>query len=160
MKKLPAEPVKINAAVVAALAGMGFTVPDCALGLTYYAQPVPTDIEVKGNWLYYTVLPGVPGELVSAGKAYRMNLRTHRTETLATGLSGPIGIAVSHSNTVYVGQLFGDGVVKVDRMKKTKVLDAVLSGDVEIRGNRMAVTTNVLAPPPDGGSLLTARIRE
>lgn len=159
VKKLAPERVKLTPAVIAGLDEMGMKVPDCMAGLNYYAQPVPTDIEVKGSWLYYTVLPGAPGESASVGKAYRMHLRSGRTETLATGLSGPTGIAVSDRGTVYVGQLFGEGVVRLDRGKKTKVLDAVMSGDVEIRGNKMAVTTMVLADPPAGGSLLSMRIR-
>lgn len=159
VKKLAPEQVKLTPAVIASLDEMGMKVPGCMAGLNYYAQPVPTDIEVKGSWLYYTVLPGVPGESASAGKAYRMNLHSGRTQTLATGLSGPTGIAVSARGTVYVGQLFGEGVVRLDRGKKTKVLDAVMSGDVEIRGKTLAVTTMVLAEPPAGGSLVTGRIR-
>ncbi|GAA4360472.1 ScyD/ScyE family protein [Paeniglutamicibacter cryotolerans] len=159
VKALPAEPIKITAAVAAAFAEMGAVVPNCMLGLTYYAQAVPTDVDVRGDWLYYTVLPGVPGEGLSTGKAYRMNLRSHHTQTLATGLSAPTGIAVSGTGGAYVSQLMGDGVVKLDRGRKITVLKAPMTGDVAISGKRMAVTTNVMADPPEGGSLVTAKIR-
>lgn len=156
---LPAEPIKITKAVQAAGAQMGMVVPDCMLGLTYYAQPVPTDIEVKGSWLYYTVLPGVPGESLSQGKAYRMNLYSHRTELLAKGLSAPTGIAVDHKGNVYVSQLMGPGVSKIVRGKPVTVLPAMMAADVEISGNTLAATTNALVEPPATGNVITARIR-
>lgn len=159
VKALPAEPIKITKAVQAAGAEMGMVVPDCMLGLTYYAQPVPTDIEVKGSWLYYTVLPGVPGESLSMGKAYRMNLHTHRTELLAKGLSAPTGIAVDHKGSVYVSQLMGAGVSKIVKGKATTVLSAMMAADVEISGDKLAATTNALAEPPQTGNVMTARIR-
>lgn len=159
VKALPAEPIKITKAVQAVGAQMGMVVPDCMLGLTYYAQPVPTDIEVKGHWLYYTVLPGVPGESLSMGKAYRMNLKSHRTEVLARGLSAPTGIAVDHKGNVYVSELMGAGVSKIVRGKTVTVLPAMMASDVEIRGDRLAATTNALAEPPQTGNVMTARIR-
>lgn len=159
VKALPAEPVKITKEIQAEGAANGMNVPDCMLGLNYFAQPVPTDVEVVGNWLYYTVLPGVPGESVSAGKAYRMHLKSHRTELLAKGLSAPTGIAVDHRGRVYVSELFGSGVSMFSHGKKTTVLPAMMAADVEIGGRTLAVTTNALVEPPATGNLMTARIR-
>ncbi|PQZ92913.1 hypothetical protein CQ018_10600 [Arthrobacter sp. MYb227] len=159
VKKLPAEPVMITKKVQAEGAANGMNVPDCMLGHNYYAQPVPTDIEVVGNWLYYTVLPGVPGESFSAGKAYRMHLKSHRTELLAKGLSAPTGIAVDHRGRVYVSELMGAGVSMLSHGKKTTVLPAMMAADVEIGGRTLAVTTNALVEPPATGNVMTARIR-
>ncbi|MHA7177083.1 ScyD/ScyE family protein [Arthrobacter sp. Sr24] len=157
VKALPAEPIVIDAAVVALGAEMGMVIPDCMLGLTYWAQPVPTDIEIKGQWLYYTVLPGVPGENLGAGKAYRMNLHSGTTQLLAQGLSAPTGIAVDLNNRVYVSQLFGSGVSLLKNGKVTTVLPAPMASDVAISGKTLAALTNALAET--GGSLVTMRLR-
>lgn len=159
VKALPAEPVKITKEIQAEGDANGMIVPDCMLGLTYYAEPVPTDIEVVGNWLYYTVLPGLPGESASAGKAYRVHLKSHRTELLAKGLSAPTGIAVDNRGRVYVSELMGAGVSMLSHGKKTTVLPAMMATDVEIGGRTLAVTTNALVDPPATGNLMTARIR-
>jgi hypothetical protein len=157
VKALRAEPIEIDAAVVALAAGMGLTVPDCMLGLTYYAQPVPTDVTVKGQWLYYTVLPGVPGEGLGVGKAYRIHLQSGVTQLLAENLAAPTGIAVGRDNTVYVAQLFGDGVSTVKNGRVVNVLPAMMASDVQVKGNTLVALTNALAET--GGSLVTMSLR-
>ncbi|WP_313811621.1 ScyD/ScyE family protein [Glutamicibacter sp.] len=155
VKALPAEPIKITASVQELAAQMGMVVPDCMLGLTYWAQPVPTDITVKGQWLYYTVLPGVPGESLSMGKVYRVNLESKKTQLVASHLSAPTGVAVDKNNQVYVTQLFGEGVAKLSHGKAVTVMPAVMAADIAIDGNRVAVTTKVLT---ESGELVTARL--
>lgn len=157
VKAIPAEPITIDAAVVAAAAEMGLTVPDCMLGLTYWAQAVPTDIEVQGDWLYYTVLPGVPGEALGFGKAYRTNLDSGRTQVIAEGLAAPTGIAVDRHNTVYVSELMGEGVGVIKRGDVRIVLPATGASDVAVSGRTLAALTNALAET--GGSLVTMSLR-
>lgn len=157
VKALPAEPIVIDSAVVALAAEMGMTVPDCMLGLTYYAQPVPTDVTVKGQWLYYTVLPGIPGEGLGVGKAYRTHLQSGATQLLAENLAAPTGIAVGQDNTVYVAQLFGDGVGAVKNGATVNVLPAMMASDVQVSGNTLVALTNALAET--GGSLITMGLR-
>jgi len=162
VKKLPAEPMKITKEVQAAGAKAGFMVPDCMLGRTYWLQPVPTDITIKGHWMYYTVLPGFPGEQFSKGKVYKMNLHTKRSYTVADNLNSPTGVAVDHRGAVYVSELFGGGVAKISRGKAVTVLPAGLASDVAISGHRMAVSTDALPmtePPVPAGKLVTARVR-
>ncbi|MFL4473559.1 ScyD/ScyE family protein [Paeniglutamicibacter sp. MACA_103] len=156
VKKVPAEPVTITEAVQEAAAEMDITVPDCMLGHTYWAQPVPTDITIKGNWLYYTVLPGVPGESLSKGKVYKMNLHTKKTQTVATGLSGPTGIALDKRGNVYVAELFGSGVAKIVNGHGVTVLPAMMASDVAIRNNKLVASTEALTP---SGKLVTASIK-
>lgn len=158
VKTVPAEAITIDASVVAVATEMGMTIPSCMLGLKYYAQAVPTDVEVKGNWLYYTILPGVPGESLGVGKAYRMNLSSGHTQLLAQGLSAPTGIAVDRNNNVYVAQLMGEGVSLVKHGKSSTVLPAMMTSDVEVRGQTMAALINAL-DETNGGSLVTKRIR-
>lgn len=158
VKTVPAEAITIDASVVAVATEMGMTIPSCMLGLKYYAQAVPTDVEVKGNWLYYTILPGVPGESLGVGKAYRMNLSNGHTQLLAQGLSAPTGIAVDRHDNVYVAQLMGDGVSLVKHGKASTVLTAMMTSDVEVRGQTMGALINAL-DETNGGSLVTKRIR-
>ncbi|MFQ4148473.1 ScyD/ScyE family protein [Arthrobacter sp. LAPM80] len=157
VKALPAEPITIDASVVAVASNMGMVIPDCMLGLQYYAQAVPTDVEVDGSWLYYTVLPGVPGESLGMGKAYRTNLHSGTTQLLAQGLAAPTGIAVDRNDNVYVAQLMGDGVSVIKKGKVTNVLPAVMASDVAISGSTLAALTNALAET--GGSLITKGLR-
>jgi hypothetical protein len=157
-KVLPAEPITIDAQVVAMGAGMGMDIPQCMVGLRYYAQAVPTDITLSGQWLYYTVLPGVPGESLGVGKAYRMNVHSGTTQLVAQGLAAPTGIAVDGKNNVYVAQLFGDGVSVVKNGKATTVLPAAMAADVAVRGTTLAAVTGAL-DEENGGSLVTMRLR-
>ncbi|WP_269939170.1 ScyD/ScyE family protein [Arthrobacter sp. HY1533] len=158
VRALPAEPVVIDAAFVAIATEMGMAVPECMMGLNYYSQAVPTDVEVNGQWLYYTVLPGVPGEALGQGKAYRTNLNSGTTQLLAQGLLAPTGIAVDRTNNVYVAQLFGDGVSVLKNGKATNVLPAAMVSDVEISGTTMAALTNALNEQT-GGSLVRMGLR-
>lgn len=155
VKVLPAEPVVIDEAAVAAAAEAGLTVPDCMMGRTYWAQAVPTDIELRGNWLYYTVLPGAPGESMSKGKIYKLNLHSKKSYLVASGLSAPTGIAVDDRGSTYVTELFGGGVSKIVKGKAVNVLPAQMASDVAISGHRMAVSTNALTP---SGSIVTATL--
>ncbi|EMQ99171.1 ScyD/ScyE family protein [Paeniglutamicibacter gangotriensis] len=156
VKTVPAEPILITKAVQTAGAEAGMDIPDCMVGHKYWAQPVPTDITIKGSWLYYTVLPGVPGESMSVGKVYKMSLHSKKTYTVATGLNAPTGIALDSKGSVYVAQLFGEGVAKIVRGKAVTVLPAVMASDVAIHGHRLIASSEALMP---SGKLVTARIR-
>ncbi|RAN71069.1 hypothetical protein B5P43_34400 [Bacillus sp. SRB_336] len=158
VKVLPAEPITIDAQVVAMGAEMGMDIPNCMLGHKYYAQAVPTDITLSGQWLYYTVLPGAPGESLGAGKAYRMNMHSGRTQLLAQGLAAPTGIAVDGKNKVYVAQLFGDGVSVLKNGRASTVLRAAMAADVAVSGSTLAAVTGAL-DEVNGGSLVTMRLK-
>ena len=125
------------------------------MGLDCWAQPVPTDITVHKQWLYYTVLPGVPGEGLSMGKVYRMNLHSKVTQLVATGLNAPTGVAVDDRGRVFVAELFGGGVGAIRHSESMTVLPVPMASDVTIDGTRVAVTANALTPT---GTLLSARI--
>lgn len=156
VKAVPAEPVLITKSVQDEASANGVTVPDCMLGHKYWAEPVPTDITLRGHWLYYTVLPGSPGESISKGKVYKMNLHTKKTRLVASGLSAPTGLALDRRGNVYVAELMGGGIAKIINGKAKTVLPAGLAADVAISGNRLIASTEVLTP---SGKLVTARIR-
>lgn len=156
VKKVPAEPILITKAVQGMAKDMGLIVPNCMLGHKYWAQPVPTDITIMGDWLYYTVLPGVPGESLSKGKVYKMNLHTKKTHTVATGLNAPTGIALDRKGNVFVAELFGGGVAKIVKGKAVTLMPAVMASDVAISNNKLIASTEALTP---SGKLVTARIK-
>jgi hypothetical protein len=82
--------------------------PPCTVGITYYFEAVPTDVEVgPGGWLYVSTLPGGIGV---AGSVYRVNPWTGHATLLVTGFGGATNVAVDPRGTVYVAAL-GDGTV-------------------------------------------------
>lgn len=155
VKKVPAEPITIDDAVVASAAAGGMMVPDCAKGLTYWMQAVPTDIEIRGSWLYYSVLPGAPGEELGHGKVYRTNLHSGRTQLLASGLQAPTGVAVGDRGTVYVSELFGDRISRIGRHHTTTLATPAMPADIEVSGHTMIAVTEALAPT---GKLVKMRV--
>lgn len=157
VKAVPPEAITIDASVVAVAKEMNMVIPECMVGLKYYAQGVPTDIAVRGRWLYYTVLPGVPGESLGVGKVYRTHLLSGKTQLVAQGLAAPTGVAVDRNNNVYVAQLMGDGVSVIKNGRLRNVLPAAMTSDIEVSGGTMVALTNALADT--GGSLVTKGIR-
>lgn len=102
---LPPVPVTITPEVAGMLGGL----PDCALGDTYYVEPVPTGIAIgAGGAVYVSTLPGFPGMLTSQGAVWRVD-RTGAATQLASGLSQPTSIAITGKN-IYIAELAGAGV--------------------------------------------------
>src|SRR5690606_15925088 len=102
---LPPVPVTITAQIAEMLGGL----PDCALGDTYYVEPVPTAIAIgAGGAVYVSTLPGFPGMLTSQGAVWRLD-RAGAATQLASGLSQPTSIAITGKN-IYIAELAGAGV--------------------------------------------------
>jgi hypothetical protein len=144
---LPPVPVPVTADLAAALGA-----PDCVVGLTYYGEPVPTDVEVgpDGN-LYVTTLGGGLGEQLPLGAVYRVNPHNGHAKRLVSGLSAPTGLALAPHKTMYVAQLFGGTISKV-RMGSHKVrtfVETALPAEVEYHHGSLYATINAL--PPDSG---------
>ncbi|UNK71296.1 ScyD/ScyE family protein [Microbacterium sp. H1-D42] len=105
---LPAVPVTVDAQVMAIMG-----LPDCALGSTFNAEPVPTGLAVgPGNVVYVSTLPGFPGMVTGAGQLWRID-RSGEPTAIAAGLSGPTSISMAGPDALYVAQLFGGGIAKV-----------------------------------------------
>lgn len=156
VKKIPAEPLIIDDAVVASAAAGGMVVPDCAKGLTYWMQAVPSDIEIRGDWLYYSVLPGAPGEQLGVGKVYRTHLHSGRTQLLASGLQAPTGVAVDARGTVYVSELFGNRISRIGNHGTTTLSTPTMPADIEVSGHTLIAVTEALMPT---GKLVKMRTR-
>lgn len=88
--------------------------PDCVVGSTFNAEPVPTGITVgSGGVVYVTTLPGFPGMVTGAGQLWRIDRNGGEPNAIASGLAGPTSVTMAGNGAVYVAQLFGGGVAKV-----------------------------------------------
>ena len=144
---LPGVPTTITAPVAEAL-----KLPACSIGLDYFFESVPTDVELgpDGN-LYVSVLPGGPEDpsMGARGEVFRVTPRGKVTR-VAGGLVSPTGLAVAGNGDIYVSQLFSGAIAKITRgahQAKT-VRQLSMTGDVEVDGSDLLVTTDVL--PPEG----------
>jgi hypothetical protein len=143
--------------------------PRCAVGSTFIAEPVPTDVELgPDGWLYVTSLPGGPEDasLGARGAVLKVNPWNGRIETVARGFVGATNLAVSQrSGNVYVTELFGGakgaGQVSVltRRSDTPKVLLALPSpAALELRSGKLYVTTDVFVP--NGGKVVAVPLKE
>lgn len=134
---LPPVPVTLTAEAVGML-GLG----DCAIGDTYYAEPVPTGVAVSdGGVIYVSTLPGFPGESASLGAIWKINPKNGKATQVVSGLSGPTSIATSGKN-IYVAELFGAGVsvLKGKSVKLFAALPGALSVATDNKGTVWAAT--------------------
>lgn len=84
---------------------LGFGLPGCVVGESYYGEPVPTDVEVGPDGNYYvSTLPGAP-ELPGNGAVWRVDSRSGALTQIAGGFTGAVDIAVADDGTIYVAEL-------------------------------------------------------
>lgn len=141
---LPAVPVKITAELAA-----GVGVPSCAIGLTYYGEPVPTDVQrATDGSLYVTTEGGGLGEMMPLGALYR--IKGKHIHQVAGGLFAPVGLAIGEHGNVYVSQLFGGEIDKVKRNGTVRTFAKVnMPGALDWAG-RLYATTDVLVGTDPG----------
>ncbi len=121
--------------------------PDCAVGLTYNFEPVPTDVELGPDGkLYVTVLPGGPESpsLGNRGKVYRVDPSSGATDVVVAGLLTATGLAVAGNGDIYVNELFAGRVNRLrgDALQVFKF--RALPSDVEVVGEHVWATVNAL----------------
>jgi len=154
----PGAPVTVTAELAAAQG-----LPECAAGLEYRFEPVPTDVEaVPGGRLYVTTLPGGPEDasLGARGSVYKVNPWNGRVALVATGFVGATDLAVSQSTgTIFVAELFGGkggtGQISVlTRRSETPTVLLAPSGPaaIELRRNTLYVTTDAFVVDPATGA--------
>ena len=134
--------------------------PGCAVGKTFKAEGVPTDVEMgpDGN-LYVTSLPGGPEDpaMGSNGGVYKVELATGAVSQVSSGLTSPVGLAIGPDGTAYVSMLFASVIMKQELGKAPEVFAQVpFPGDVEVRGNQVYVTETDLMN--DGTSAPAGRV--
>lgn len=129
--------------------------PDTLLacvGETYTAEPVPTDVERGPDGaLYVSSLPGFP-EAPGTGAVYRVDPRTGSVQRLHDGFHGAVDLAVGADGEVYVAELFGGRLTRVDTSGEREHVELPSPGAVEVGPDgSVYVSTGVFGP---GGQLL------
>ncbi|MFD1505872.1 ScyD/ScyE family protein [Georgenia yuyongxinii] len=135
-------------------------VPECAVGLTYLAEPVPTDVELgHDGQLYVTSLPGFPGEQGAYGSVWRINPWTGKQRQVASGFMGATNLAVAPWGDIYVSELFGGKVSVLPRGSSTARTFLEIDGpaSVEWQRGKLYLTTYDLTSEEGTGALLKVK---
>lgn len=142
---LPAVPVTITEDMATQLG-----LPDACVGAVYRFEGVPTDVELGFNdLLYVSSLPG--GEIPGEGAVLAVDPTDGSVNTVARGFSGATGVAVSGEGTIYVSQLFAGEVTEIPLGGDPVTFAHVKNPSaVEVKGNRLYVTSNVLSGQEPG----------
>jgi hypothetical protein len=139
---LPPQPAVISAEAAAANG-----LPDCVAGLTYHFEPVPTDVEIGYDGkLYVTTLPGGPEDpsLGARGSVYRIDPRTGSATMVATGFLGATNLALDSHGHIYVTELFGGKVSRIDHHGNiATVVELPLPAAIEFAHGRLYVSYDV-----------------
>jgi hypothetical protein len=117
-------------------------VPSCA-GETFFGEPVPTDVEVRGGYVYVSLLPGFP-ENPGAGQVWMINRKTGASTLIADGLVTPVDIAVGADGTIYVAELFASQISTISNGVVSPYMSLDTPGAIEIdRDGTLYATTGV-----------------
>lgn len=140
---LPAQPLRVTKAVARHLG-----LPKCTRGHRYWFEPVPTDVEVRGNRAYVTTLPGGPEDpsLGARGKVYTVNLGNGHVRRIGRGFLGATGLAVTGTGKVYVAELFGNRVSTIVDGRRSKVASVPGPSAIEWHNGRLWTTSNTFGP--------------
>jgi hypothetical protein len=108
-----------------------FGAPECVVGATYRAEPVPTDVEVGPDGSYYvSSLPGFP-EAPGTGSVFRVT-RSGSVDLVATGFSGAVDLAVTEDGTIYVAELFGGQISQIVDGDASALVEVIEPAAVEV----------------------------
>jgi hypothetical protein len=134
-----------RAEVITAEAAAGAGLPDCAVGLKFNFEPVPTDVEFGPGGLYVSSLPGGPEDasLGARGGVFKVNPRNGRASLIGTGFLGATNLAVAPNGTVYVAELFGGKVSKLVKGGPRTVLEVTEPAGLEWADGKLYATTDV-----------------
>ncbi|MDF0515500.1 ScyD/ScyE family protein [Agromyces sp. H3Y2-19a] len=144
---LPPQPLVVTdeMRVVGEVEGQPIVLDECVVGLTYDAEPVPTDVEMgTDGMLYVSTLPGAPGLGFPYGSVYRVDPVSGDSALVATGFAGATGLAVAPNGTVYVSQMFGGKVSAITRDGSVSTFAEVDSpAGVEWQSGKVVVSAGV-----------------
>lgn len=139
---LPPTPILLTEEMVA-----GFGLDPCVAGHEFWAEPVPTDVEVgRGGMLYVTSLPGGAEDdsLGANGAVYRVDPATGDVELVARAFVGATNLAVAPNGTIYVTELFAGRLSMISRTGEVStVAELVEPAVVEWSSGRLYVSTQV-----------------
>jgi hypothetical protein len=108
----------------------------CFVGLEYWLEPVPTDVELgPDGWLYVSSLPGGPesAALGANGRVYKVNPKSGKVKIVASGFIGTVDLAVANNGDIYVAELFAGQIskIKAGKNKAKPFLKVNMPGTVE-----------------------------
>jgi hypothetical protein len=146
VKVLPAVPVRVTAELVQQMNSQPGApqIPACVIGLTYYGEPVPTDVQqARDGSIYVTTLGGGLGEQLPLSVLYR--IRGHRLHKVVGGLFGATGLAINSRGDVLVAQMFANRIsmVRHNRHRARTFARVNMPGALDWRRSLYA-TTDVL----------------
>ena len=136
----------VPAEVTADLAGQ-FGLPECTIGETFLAEPVPTDVEVgPDGMLYVTTLAG---EIPDAGAVYSIDPADGTTTEVFGGLFAATGLAIDKNGDMYVAMLFPGVILRIPAGEGPPEEFASINqpAALEIADGHLYATVNVLAGP-------------
>ncbi len=139
---LPPQPEKITAAVAAAN-----QLPSCMVGLTYLAEPVPTDVEVGPHGqLFVTTLPGaLDGNF---GSVYAIGSHGNAAK-VAGGLTEATNLAIDPAGHIFVAELGSGQIAEIVHGAPYPVISLPDVAAVEWANGHLYAST---APAANGGS--------
>ncbi|MGY4857467.1 ScyD/ScyE family protein [Cryobacterium sp. AP23] len=152
----PLAPVPAPAGLVAQ-----YGYPECAAGVPYAFEPVPTDVEVgPDGWLYVTSLPGGPEDpsLGARGSVVKINPANGEIVTVATGFVGATGVAIDdRTGALVVAEMFGGpegtgqvSLVLPNSQTASASLPLASPAAIEYSDGKVYVTHNAAIFGPDG----------
>jgi hypothetical protein len=136
---LPPQPVTMTAEQVAAMGA-----PSCLAGAKYNFEPVPTDVERgQDGKLWVSTLPGGPEDpsLGARGSVYTVNPWKHSAQRMATGFLGATDLALGQDGAVYVAELFGGKVTRLNHGRTSTVVTTDRPLSIEVQGESLYVGT-------------------
>ena len=122
--------------------------PSCMVGITYVAEPVPTDVEVGPHGqLFVTTLPG------AARRRLRQRLRHRRARhiaiRIAAGLDEATNLAIDPAGHIYVAELGSGQIAEVVHGTAYPIISLPNVAAVEWANGHLYAST---APAANGGS--------
>jgi hypothetical protein len=139
---LPPQPEKITAALAAANG-----LPSCVVGITYVAEPVPTDVEGGPHGqLFVTTLPGGADGPFGSVYAIGDNGQPHK---IAGGLESATNLAIDPAGHIYVAELGSGLIAEIANGTAHTVATIPDVAAVEYANGHLYAST---APAANGGS--------
>lgn len=135
--------------VVGAAAAKQMHLPKCVVGVTYYFESVPTDVEVAPSGdLYATSLPGGNG---AVGKVFKLSSTTSfgTATAVARGFAAATNLAFDSAGHMFVAELGSGTVAEVVNGKPVSVLSLPGVAGLEFANGHLYAST---APAVVGGS--------
>lgn len=142
---MPRQSVTLTESMVRGLAasqGQSYDDLKCLVGVRYAFEPVPTDVE-QGRWgeLWVSLLPGGPEDpsLGARGSVYVLAPWGGNAYKVAGGFAGATNLAIASDGTVYVAELFGGKVSKIQRGRVSTAIKVDRPLSVEVHGRDLYV---------------------